>query len=96
MRLSSCPLRADSFGVHMCRNCGCSQLQSRQGVDVPARLTVLDVPVLLQRRLGSCWRCLSLSSSPELVDIPATETGVRLGSGGDEGVGAHHTGDELN
>ena len=99
MRLSSCPLRADSFGVQTCRKlwfftvavstrgrcpCSCSSL------------TVVDVPVLLQRRLGSCWRCLSLSSSPELVVIPATETGVRLGSGGDEGVGAHHTGDKLN
>ena len=35
---------------------------------------VVDVPVLMQRRWGSCWRCLRLSSSPELVDIPVTET----------------------
>ena len=44
--------------------------------DVPARAVHrrVDVPVLMQRRLGSCWRYLRFTSSPELVDIPVTET----------------------
>ena len=36
---------------------------------------VVDVPVCAGRRVGLCWRCLRLRSSPELVDIPVrTET----------------------
>ena len=53
------------------------QLQCCQGGRCPcfcSSSTVVDVPVLTQRRRGSCWRCLRLSSSPELVDIPVTET----------------------
>ena len=49
----------------------------------------MDVPVILQRRLVSHWRCLRLSSSPELVDIPVAETGgfQRGFRGGDVGLG---------
>ena len=52
--------------------------------------------MFLQRQWGSCWRCLRLSSSPELVDTPVSETLVSTRVDGDEEVGAHHTGDELN
>ena len=46
----------------------------------------MDVPVLLQRRWVSCWRCLRLSSSPGLVDIPfAEKSGLTVG--GDVGLG---------
>ena len=43
----------------------------------------------MQRRLVSRWRCLRVSSSPELVDIPVAETGgLRRGfCGGDVGLG---------
>ena len=53
------------------------QLQCSQGGRCPclcSSSTGIDVPVLMQRRWVSRWRCLRLSSSPELVDIPVAET----------------------
>ena len=50
----------------------------------------MDVAVTMQRRRVSRWKCLRLSSSPELVDIPVCfETvGFRRGfGGGDVGLG---------
>ena len=53
--------------------------------DVP----VVQVVACCQRQGFTQWRCLRLSSSPELVDIPVrTETGgFQRGFGGDVGLG---------
>ena len=48
---------------------------------------VNDVPVVQVVAWVSCWRCLRLSSSPELVDIPVCrDSGLRRGFGGVVGV----------
>ena len=49
---------------------------------------VIDVPVVQVVDWVSCWRCLRLSSSPELVDTPVCrDSGLRRGFGGDVGLG---------
>ena len=58
----------------------------------------VDVPVFMQRPSLALGRCHWFSSSLVLVDIPVCmETGGSARSACDEGgLGAHHTGDELN
>ena len=74
-----------------CRQCSCAtvqktvefpQLQCCHGGRCPSLCsssTVVDVPVHMQRHGGSFWRCLRLSSSPELVDFPVLEPGFLRG-----------------
>ena len=86
-RLSSCPLRADSAGVRQCRKLwnflSCSAVMV---VDVPVYAETgglfLEVPqTLFIARAGG---------------LSSFRAGVSTWADGDEGLGAHHTGDELN
>ena len=53
-------------------------------------------PVLMQRRRGSCWRCLSSVHRRGWWTFQVQRLWASSRVGGGEGVGAHHTGDELN
>ena len=69
----------------------CLGLSKQKTVEAPQLQCsdkVNDVPVVQVVAWVSCWRCLRLCSSPELVDIPVCrDSGLRPGVGGDVAVG---------
>ena len=81
------------LGYDSAENCGISAVAvlTRWSMSLSVQfIDGIDVAVIMQRRRVSRWRCLRLSSSPELVDIPVCyETvGFRRGfGGGDVGLG---------
>ena len=72
------PVACRQLGSRRAQNCGFSQLQSDKVVDVSARAVHRRLWMSLCFRSdsgGSCWRCLRLHSSPELVDFPSLRDG---------------------
>ena len=98
-RLSSCPLRADSFGVQTCRKLWFFTVAVLARWLMSLLVQFIDgcgCPVLMQRRRGSCWRCFSSVHRRGWWTFLVQRLWASSRVGGGEGVGAHHTGDELN
>ena len=92
-------MRADSLGYDSAENCGTSAV---------AMLSWWSMSLFMQFIDGCGCPCVFTGTVGLLLEVPQTQfiagadglsscrVGVSSRFDGDEGVGAHHTGDELN